>query len=526
MRTIKAYSLSLNRDKWAALYAIAQAYAAEKNDHLWAFGDDLTFANYDRQEQCRDALLDADYETPQGLQGRMWKMALKDAYETVLRNWAALAEELRGRVAGQKDWTGPQKHYANWLLKNEKRLAQLAGGKAPVADHIALSYRQRKGVQNYLRRQIRLWRGQRSRVRIVRSFALDSNMYSLFEDKGRQYIRVMNLQGQKRVVIPLTGKHVISGNIRVILDGARQRVEVHYTAEVDVPASLKGEAAGLDAGLSEVFTDEQGNRYGKEIGEILINDSDQVCDKGRKRNKLYQLEQKARAAGKIQKANNIRRFNLGNVKQRKQRRKMQIEIERQVNTALNQVLDKRQPAQIIIEKLDLRGKTPSKQLSRRVSLWARSTLNDRTEFKASSGGSCRQHVNPAYSSQTCPSCGFVHRRNRNGDRFQCQYCRCRDDADRVAAHNLKARASDPEITLFTPAARVKAILLDRFYARLREAEGEAPKQADGLPGNLKQSRSVSGRTPGTRRRKPNSQPESETTVAIRTRAGENHRAKS
>src|SRR5579859_7695270 len=82
MRTIKAYSLSLNQDKWAALQAIAQAYAAEKNDHLWAFGDDLTFANYEAQEQCRDALLDAQYANAHELQARMWKMALKDAYET------------------------------------------------------------------------------------------------------------------------------------------------------------------------------------------------------------------------------------------------------------------------------------------------------------------------------------------------------------------------------------------------------------------------------------------------------------
>src|SRR5260221_8761856 len=202
MRTIKAFSLSLNRDKWERLQAIAQAYAAEKNDHLWAFGDDLTFAAYHRQEQCRDALLDARYANAHGLQGRLWKMALKDSYETVLRNWAALGEVLRGRVASQKGWTAQQKHYANWLLSSEKRLAQLCGGNAPMAQYISLTYQQRKRVQNYLRRQIRLRRGRRSRVRAARSFALDSAMYSLFEHNQTKYIRVMNLQGKERLVIP------------------------------------------------------------------------------------------------------------------------------------------------------------------------------------------------------------------------------------------------------------------------------------------------------------------------------------
>src|SRR5579859_330091 len=226
MRTIKAYSLRVNRDKWVGLVSIAQAYAAEKNDHLWAFGDDLVFASYDRQEQSRDALLDAQYANVHGLQARMWKMALKDAYETVLRNWAALSEELRGQVGGQKDWTAEQKHYANWLLVREKRLAQISGGQGPIADHIAVTYRQRKQVQNYLRRQIRLRRGERSRTRQARSFALDSGMYSLFEKDQTQYIRVMNLQGEQRLVLPLTGKHCMGGNIRVVLDKQHRRVEV------------------------------------------------------------------------------------------------------------------------------------------------------------------------------------------------------------------------------------------------------------------------------------------------------------
>jgi len=125
----------------------------------------------------------------------------------------------------------------------------------------------------------------------------------------------------------------------------------------------------------------------------------------------------------------------------------------------------------------------------------RGTLDERLDFKASAGGSSRQHVNPAYSSQTCPQCGFVDKKNRAGDAFQCQHCGHRDDADRVAAHNLLARWNDPDITLFTPKARVRAILLDRFNARLREAQADlfrAGLQALGSTG----------------------QPESETTEAI------------
>jgi hypothetical protein len=114
--------------------------------------------------------------------------------------------------------------------------------------------------------------------------------------------------------------------------------------------------------------------------------------------------------------------------------------------------------------LDIRGKAKSRRLSRQVSLWPRGLLQERTDFKASAAGCRREQVNPAYTSQMCPYCCFVNGKNRQGDRFKCLSCGYEQGADRVAAMNLKARRTDPEITLWTPKERVKAILLDRFAA--------------------------------------------------------------
>src|SRR5579862_9831853 len=502
IRTIKAYSLEVNPGKWAVLEAIAQAYAAEKADHLATFANDAIFGNTDHYEQFRDALLDAGYTSPHGLQGRMWKLALKDAYETVLKNWAALAVELRGRVQQRTGWSAAQKRYALWLLKDERRLARLVGEAGPVAARIALT------VEN--RREVRRQRGQRAQVKIARSFGLDADMYSIFTEKGRRYIAIASLTPRARVKVPLAGQPVLAGNVRIVLDRTKRRIEVHHTAEVDVPLPLTGQAAGLDAGLNEVFTDEHGQHYGKPFGPTLLRQSDELWAKGKQRNKLHALEKKYRAQGKTTKANPIRKFNLGTKKQRWRQRHMQGEIERQVNTEINHLLAVRQPEFIVSEKLDMRGKAKSKPLSRRVSAWARGTVDERLDFKASAGGSRRKHVNPAYTSQTCPQCGFLDKKNRTGDTFQCHYCGHRDDADRVAAHTLLARANDPEITLFTPKERVRTLLLDRFTARLREAEGD-------------QSRSVSGRTPGTTRKRR--QPESETTGANQQHPGAKYRSR-
>lgn len=510
MRTIRRFSRPLNTGRWNALVELARGYVHEKDSHLVVFGSDACFAESASDRTRRDALVAERYVSPRRLQARAWKLALKDAYETLDKQWAGLAAELRPRIAQHGHWSEAQKRYACWLLQEPRRLAQLMAGRAPLPVHFEIACAERKTVQNYLRRVIRRRRGARPRVKKAHSIALDANMYEVFEQDGAQYIKVMGLTPRQRIVIPLTGNTPLRGNLRLVLDAERRRIEIHYTAEVKPVPPLTGEPCALDAGVSEVFTDERGHRYGSGFGDFLAQASDDLCDKGCKRNKLHQIAKQAEARSDTAKARRMRQCNLGQKKQRRKTRRQRAEMERQINTALNQVKAQRQPTVIVTEKLDLRGKAKSKRLSRRVSIWARRVLNERTEFKASAGGSRREQVNPAYSSQTCPACGFVHRDNRRGDMFQCLHCGHADCADRVAAYNLKARYGDPQIALWTPKERVKAILLDRFYALLESGSDPA---------------TVSGRTPGAGGVQAHRQPESETTDAILPRARENISAK-
>ncbi|MHB0886799.1 MAG: zinc ribbon domain-containing protein [Bacillota bacterium] len=64
-----------------------------------------------------------------------------------------------------------------------------------------------------------------------------------------------------------------------------------------------------------------------------------------------------------------------------------------------------------------------------------------------------------------PTCGYVHKDNRHGDRFHCPQCGWDGDADVVAGMNLLHRLDDPDINRWTPKIRVKAILVERFRRR-------------------------------------------------------------
>jgi hypothetical protein len=176
-------------------------------------------------------------------------------------------------------------------------------------------------------------------------------MYDLFEQDAKQYIRVMSLVLRQRIVIPLTGLAPICGNIRLVLDAEQQRVEIQYTVDLKPVKPLQGKPCGLDAGVSEVFTDEQGRRYGVEFGAALAQISDEVCGRGRKRNKLRQVMNKADSRGDQAKAHRMHKFNLGLEKQRAKMRRHHEEVNRQINTTIREVLKVRKPEVVVTEKI-------------------------------------------------------------------------------------------------------------------------------------------------------------------------------
>jgi putative transposase len=466
-RTVRRISVELNKSKLDSLRQIAEVFANEKQIHLDYYQTGINFSftrGRNGSRERRDELTSLEYKNIEGLSARGVNLAIKDGFETELKYWAAIAAQIRTRRVG---WTQEQVHYANWLICTPQRFSALVLGRAPINEKITLTVAERRQVQNYLRRRSRGLMGNRPSVKIARSFVIDPGMYRVFEQNSRQYISITSLEKAKRVTIPLEGRGTMAGNLRIVLAG--NRVEAHVTFKVKAGSPESDETAAVDVGITEVAVDEFGNRYGERLGEIIAKQSDRTADKNRKRNRLHALADKHERNGNKKKARNIRKYNLGRKKLLGQKRRARIEQTDEINRAIAKILRERQPAIVVAEKLDIRRKAPSKKMSRRAARWLRSTLAERIEFKASAAGCRREHVNPAYTSQTCPACGFVERKNRKADRFQCGHA---GYADQIAAINQKTRLSDPEITLFMPKETVKAILCARFNARVESQSGK------------------------------------------------------
>ena len=75
-----------------------------------------------------------------------------------------------------------------------------------------------------------------------------------------------------------------------------------------------------------------------------------------------------------------------------------------------------------------------------------------------------EYVNPAYTSQTCPSCGHVSRKNRSGIKFKCDSCGRKAHADWVGATNILRRSEDQDIGCGDDPVSVKRELGRRYQA--------------------------------------------------------------
>ena len=460
MRTVKRKVLFPNTEKHKSLNALCQAYAREKRYWIQFFQSWSNQAQLGAPRTVRDQMIQQKYHSSYGLQARHWKLALNDAAETWDKYWQAIFVKVRSKIARHKDFTETERHYAYWLLKGYPQFAKTMQGSSvdppfPIASSL------KKRVTTYVRRIVRQLKGKAPSVKKARSVRFDANCYEVFEHNGCQYIKLMSLQPGKRIILPLSGKTQISGTITLVISD--EGIHIHVPQKLKKRSIPKNPIEAVDFGYTEVMTDTEGLRYGKQFGTILNRTSDSLSQKMQKRHKLHALEKKQRDANP-QRASHVRKYNLGKEKHFATMRKSKATLEKEINTGINQLVRTKHPSLIITE--DLRHPfvyDKSKKLNRKLSSWLRGKLQDRISFKALAEGFRHEQVNPAFGSQSCPSCEFVDHRNRIGDNFMCLYCGHEAKADRVAALNYARRYGDHEIGQYTPYRQVKTILLGRFH---------------------------------------------------------------
>jgi IS605 OrfB family transposase len=204
---------------------------------------------------------------------------------------------------------------------------------------------------------------------------------------------------------------------------------------VDVPEAAPipvTDFIGIDLGVVNIATDSDG---GQMSGEKVEKARRKYGDK---RRALQKAASKRKQAGK--RPRSIRR------KLAKQRGK-ESRYKRDVNHCTTKAYvetAERTGRGIALEDLTGIGQqvvARSGDARNKLSGWSFDQFRTFLEYKALRAGVPIVLVDPAYTSQTCPECGFCDGRNRKTQAtFSCLHCGHSDDADFNAARNIRARA--------------------------------------------------------------------------------------
>jgi len=248
--------------------------------------------------------------------------------------------------------------------------------------------------------------------------------------------RILSFKGLDKVsILTLKGRQVIPIRIGVYQEVRLNRVikqtdlilrkGVFYLAvTLDAPEQTLDDpvgAIGVDLGVVHIAVDSDGEFYSGE-------------DVDRVREKTDNLKSKLQSKGTKSAKRHLKK--LSGRESRFRRNTNHIISKRLVSKAKD--------TQRAIALEDLKGissrTTVRKTERRRHKSWAFNQLRQFITYKAKMAGVLVKLVDPHYTSQTCPRCGFVSKHNRvSQSSFVCQACGFASNADLTGAINIASK---------------------------------------------------------------------------------------
>jgi putative transposase len=261
------------------------------------------------------------------------------------------------------------------------------------------------------------------------------------------WLRISTLERRRSVWLPVVGspyvkspQDVRKGFLARKTRKERWRFEVLDTQEWEVPEPAPdAPKIGVDVGLNVVAAASDGRLYGVALKPPFDRQYQQV----------RQVRANRQRQGLVQDSPRLARLES----------RLSGFVKTVTATVANRIVASHPGAICVIEDLDLRGCRGQKRFAYRA-------LHRALASKAPV-----EVVNPAYTSQTCPSCGHVSRQNRRGTQFTCVSCGRRAHADVVGATNLLGRSEDNEVGRDDLPSAVGALLRGRSRQRRASPSG-------------------------------------------------------
>lgn len=184
---------------------------------------------------------------------------------------------------------------------------------------------------------------------------------------------------------------------------------VQFSFEIETGKKKEGKKIlGIDTGINALASTSSREQYGVKIKEFIER---------------------------------VKRCKYGSKGQQKARRA----LKQRIDEIAIEIVNNENPDLIVVEQLKNMGhkskvkRLLTKNIRRSIGIWNWRYWLMRIEQQCEINRISFRTVSPYYTSQTCPSCNHVDRRNRNGEIFKCQSCGHTDNADINAALNILNR---------------------------------------------------------------------------------------
>jgi Putative transposase DNA-binding domain len=224
-----------------------------------------------------------------------------------------------------------------------------------------------------------------------------------------------------------------------------------YDETIAVQTEPNAPIIGIDVGLANFLTTSDGKQYGT-FHRRLRERQKRDRERRRRKAKLRRcLEKKGVANEKLPSISSATGQRLTR------------HVRQEINRAVNVCFEEHEGCQIAYEQLSvasMRHKARAMNAYLRASNLAH--IPKQITWNATKRGVLATRVKSAYSSQECPVCHYVDRKNRpNQQTFCCRVCGHTAHADINAAHNIASRLGDRDLRACQNRQDVKALLMSR-----------------------------------------------------------------
>jgi hypothetical protein len=409
-----------------------------------------------RNEWVKNKKLVKQFKLP----ARFWKLVLEDVVSNLNSLWSNACRKIKEVSKENFNLTEDEKSYIRYICSAPKLFGNILIRNSIVRPKKIQNLEIRECyIHNLIRRYARRYRGK-TPYSMSTTFQIDADMYEYVEENGVLYIDISTHQKRSRIRLKCSDQNIYHKNIRISINQNKFTLTHMVTSKQNQIWSKENEI-GVDKGYKTLLVSSSGNYYGDGLNKMLSDETERLNLVNKKRNPYYAMVRILEEKGDFDKADNIRKNNLGKIKYNRNKNKNDTTLKSFINHELNCLIQNEKPSLIGIENLAFvswNDKLP-KHVRRKLARWIKGYIDERLEFKCNINNIKYEYVNPAYTSQECHICGSLGVRPTQ-EKFICSNCG-EMHADENAAKTIKKRLYDKEITLYTPYKIVKKIIEKR-----------------------------------------------------------------